>query len=388
MDFKLKMSTLKMLLFCLDNGVHFSSLFVDENDCTLRNPVKIRPETTLSYFYNQSKQRKNIKKSNMWLYEEFSLVCDRDVIRPDRDHKFENILNHIFKMSNNNHSKVVFATMSTDDMNIRAQIIPDDYIDRFSVLSVYYSRHGGESSRGFLKYITSLIPINFNIWKLYNHTTFSTDKDESGRAVFILENQTSGRKSKEELIKEAKDIAILINDSAMPRALNQIKRDPANIIPITDSMVRKNFKTYETEKNEFQYDVFLSYSSKDESDALLIRKKFDEEGIKSFFASDDLKVGDIWPNKIRNALINSMEFCILYTQNSANSSWVKKESIAAWVLIKKIVPILKDLSLNEFKKDTDINVIHAVELHKIEDYIRDLKVRIELLLRESLKDLL
>ena len=88
------------------------------------------------------------------------------------------------------------------------------------------------------------------------------------------------------------------------------------------------------------YDVFLSYSAKDSE---LARKIYDEilgAGGKVFLAEKSIEPGAEFAEEIRIALRESSELWLLVSPNSVKSEWVISEWGAAWILDKRIIPIL------------------------------------------------
>lgn len=104
-----------------------------------------------------------------------------------------------------------------------------------------------------------------------------------------------------------------------------------------------------TEK-EFDYDLFISYSSKDQDVADAIDSALDEVDLVTFLAPKDIDSGDIGSEQIRKALLNSAEVAVLMSPNSINSLWVITEWGAAWVLRKRITPILLECKIEDIPK--------------------------------------
>ncbi len=101
---------------------------------------------------------------------------------------------------------------------------------------------------------------------------------------------------------------------------------------------------------EYQYDLFISYSSKDQDVADAIHSALDEVDLVPFLAPKDIDSGDIGSEQIRKALLNSAEVAVLMSPNSINSLWVITEWGAAWVLRKRITPILLECKIEDIPK--------------------------------------
>lgn len=90
----------------------------------------------------------------------------------------------------------------------------------------------------------------------------------------------------------------------------------------------------------FEYDLFISYSTRYTTEAQTIEKQARQKGLKVFLANLSLKPGDAWEDEIRQALFDSRELCVLATPESLKSEWVVSEWSAAWLLKKRITAIL------------------------------------------------
>jgi hypothetical protein len=89
-----------------------------------------------------------------------------------------------------------------------------------------------------------------------------------------------------------------------------------------------------------QTQVFISYASRDEGIALEFTMLLERAGVVTFCAKNDLKAGDDWQESIRRALKDCSEIVFLVAPESVQSDWVLMELGAAWVLDKRITPIL------------------------------------------------
>ena len=77
----------------------------------------------------------------------------------------------------------------------------------------------------------------------------------------------------------------------------------------------------------FEYDIFLSFSSKDETEAKRIWQKLRSSGLRIFWSDETLKqsVGQSFFDVIQKALVHSKHFVLLWTTNAKTSNWVKLE---------------------------------------------------------------
>ncbi len=133
------------------------------------------------------------------------------------------------------------------------------------------------------------------------------------------------------------------------RIKKQMKRETREVhdIDLIELSTEGVAVTRKNKKTKFEFDLFISYSTRDSKAAKKINDIAETNGLTCFLAEKDLKGGDEWADRIRDALNNSREVVILVTPNSIKSFWVQRELTAAWVLYKRSTPIL----LNCTEKD-------------------------------------
>lgn len=115
------------------------------------------------------------------------------------------------------------------------------------------------------------------------------------------------------------------------------------------------------------YDVFLSYDSRDQQLANEIFEAITSAGGKGFLSEKSLKPGEDFADTIRNALRSSRELWVLVSPNSLKSDWVISEWGAAWALEKKIVPILYRCAPESLPDR--IRRLHCVDFHKYQEVV-------------------
>lgn len=120
----------------------------------------------------------------------------------------------------------------------------------------------------------------------------------------------------------------------------------------------------------FEYDVFISYSDRDRNDASAIYKALYDAGRRAFMASKSLRGGDDFAERIRDALLRSRQLWLLVTPNSAKSDWVLSEWGAAWVLGRRIVPIL--LRYDRAQLPDRLQRLHTVDYHELHGLVEAL----------------
>ena len=117
-------------------------------------------------------------------------------------------------------------------------------------------------------------------------------------------------------------------------------------------------------------DFFLSYSTLDTDEAREIHKGLGRANRTCFMSEKSIQPGDVFEERIREALRTCSEVWILVSPNSNRSEWVQREVSAAWALEKKVVPILLRCSPNELP--SVMKGFQAIDYHKISDYIKRL----------------
>ena len=77
----------------------------------------------------------------------------------------------------------------------------------------------------------------------------------------------------------------------------------------------------------FDYDVFLSFSSRDEEVVKPVWQELSHSGLRVFWSDETLKqnAGQSFFEVIQEALVNSRHLLLLMSANAANSEWVKLE---------------------------------------------------------------
>lgn len=119
------------------------------------------------------------------------------------------------------------------------------------------------------------------------------------------------------------------------------------------------------------YDVFLSFASADTAEAQLVHAKIQAAGRKVFMAPKVLKPGDDFAEQIRMAILGSRELWLLVSPASSASEWVISEWGAAWVLGKRIVPVLHRCPPESLP--ARLQKLQCIDLHRVDELVRDLR---------------
>jgi hypothetical protein len=115
--------------------------------------------------------------------------------------------------------------------------------------------------------------------------------------------------------------------------------------------------------NMLQYDFFISHSGEDKHIAEELVRCINEKGKTCYMAALELKPGDKWADEIRDAIERSRGLLLLITPRSINKPWILIETGSAWLLRKKIVPVLNLVSPSEIEK---IDILRNYQAHVID----------------------
>jgi hypothetical protein len=112
------------------------------------------------------------------------------------------------------------------------------------------------------------------------------------------------------------------------------------------SRLRRNAAPWQPTAPQF-YSVFISYSAKDQEFADRLQTDLAEKGVRSWVAAQDLKAGDIYRERIGEAIKASDKTLVVLSRNSVGSEWVRKEVEKAFEKEKELnnlvlVPITLD----------------------------------------------
>jgi len=96
----------------------------------------------------------------------------------------------------------------------------------------------------------------------------------------------------------------------------------------------------ETHERDYQFDLFLSYSTKDRDQAAAVVAAAEAIGLTIFQDGKEIEYGEVWAEEIRLALMGSREIALLASPSAMASEWVQTEWGAAWALQRTITPIM------------------------------------------------
>lgn len=157
------------------------------------------------------------------------------------------------------------------------------------------------------------------------HTFYSELILISGQMQGILQEKRLGLINRENFSIEKNKVSKSILDLiATIRHSSQIDKDSQKTTPTQD--IRQQIKAIH-DNTTFEYDIFFSFSSKNQEEAQYISRILRGYGLKVFQSNEILKSdsGQSFFSKIDYALTNSKHFMLLCTPEAMNSEWVKVE---------------------------------------------------------------
>lgn len=102
------------------------------------------------------------------------------------------------------------------------------------------------------------------------------------------------------------------------------------------------------------YSCFISYSSKDQEFADRLHADLQDKGVRCWLATEDLKIGDKFRQRIDEAIRFHDKLLVVLSQNSVNSAWVEEEVEAAFARERKEdKPVLFPVRLDDAVMKTD-----------------------------------
>lgn len=348
-------------------------LFKDEKDIQLKESVIDIPHTALPYFHQEFLSHEKEIAQDSWHYKPFSVEYDENegAIISDSEQMFSAIIGSIFRTISTENECLVFVNTDVRDMTIRTAIIPTPRQRHLFEARYDYERIGTpDTSRGILAHVLSRLPHDYSVWKMTNRTRTSSPHLEKGSTTFILEDQSS---SDTDCVNQAQSMLEQIKSEPFPSTLEHLHIVDVNVKPLS---VNRIISRLEAEKDKRHvYDVFLSYSSVDEVSADKVQSALKNEGLRCFMASKELEGGELFSEKIRKALLESRETCILFTPNAKDSEWVATEWGAAWALGKTTVPIL--LRTRPPDLPERLRVLQCRDFHQLSEYVSEVVRRQE-----------
>src|SRR2546426_1065965 len=124
-----------------------------------------------------------------------------------------------------------------------------------------------------------------------------------------------------------------------------------------------------------QYNVFISYSTADSFIAHVIKGRVEAVGAKAYLYEKDMEGGSVIIDEIIGAIDACHEAIVLESPSTRRKpDWEVFEIGAARGQHKRVTPILNNVSVQKVGPTMDLN---AIELNDLEQFLRQLRVRID-----------
>lgn len=352
----------KLSLFCEEGGAYSGRHFLYPKAAVLVEPLR-----ALAY-YSHIADVASYKYEDTWIFKHFSLECENDDLVPI-DTRFPAVLGHICKKRHLDRMTCVYADVSTSELTVRVAIIPQEQEKCFANISVDFERtQPPNTSRGFCAKITQNIPENYKVWHLTNFTREFERYSETGGARLLVDTSPSLCTSSNIPCLSIDELLSDIRHTHYQDGFDvETKAESVDTEKICSSIIAERPMKYSG--NE-QYDVFLSYDSVDSAVAKTLQKQIEEADCTCFMSEKSLEneAGANFAAEIRRAIRDSREMIILCSPASKTSEWVTTEWGAAWVLEKRIVPVLYQLSVSDLPDR--LSCLHCVNVHEFSKYLR------------------
>jgi hypothetical protein len=153
-------------------------------------------------------------------------------------------------------------------------------------------------------------------------------------------------------------------DALLLALVEALEDDPDSVLNLDANPVTSPLSS---QSSKLAYEVFVSYSSLDQDQATLIYNAITRIGKRAFLSAKTLRPGDDFADEIRRHLVGSGQVWLLVSPNSLKSEWVLTEWGAAWVLGKKIVPILYRCRPDELPDR--LRRLHSIDFDRYTDLV-------------------
>ncbi len=111
-----------------------------------------------------------------------------------------------------------------------------------------------------------------------------------------------------------------------------------------------------------KYDIFVSYSHADGELVASLISRLREENIVAF-ADRSIQAGELWMKRLHQALSQSEAVLFLATPSSLTSNWAHAEAGAAWILHKRLIPVVVGVG-----EDKLIDFLRERNVHKLNSH--------------------
>ena len=179
------------------------------------------------------------------------------------------------------------------------------------------------------------------MWRIYNSTTRNESHGEEGRIRVVVQRMGHVNAS-QNVIDEARTHFSKYQGAHDLECGAHVNIKNIDIEDMRPRDVLSRVRAENSDPTAFKYDVFISYHALDRDVAEYIADSLRAKGHDVFLADEALLPGDTWPEMIRDGLLRSREFCLVWGRKTPKREWVNTEWGVAWALDRHIVSVLID----------------------------------------------
>lgn len=348
-------------------------LFSDPNDVDLARPVESWPHTALAYFHAQTRLRARGPSAEAWRYKPFWLRCDSNGALVAGDGLFSDILHRLPSAARVDDAPVVvYTSMDTRYLTIRAGIIPPEKIHRFFEISVQHHRAGEpDSCLGVIATLLSALKSEYNIWRIYNYTKRHDPTGATGDIVFLAEDISTRQYRDGTPDPPPPHIQLPKTIQAANGAIVDISEP--SITPVSIATVRNRLNEQMLQRKAHHYDVFISFADEDRMYAQQVADALRRGGLNPYIAPERIGSGETFADDIREAISAARETCVVCTAESIKNVWVASEWGAAWGLGRTVVPITVGIPWSDLPHQ--LQRVHGRIFADLNAYVADVQER-------------
>lgn len=351
----------------------FKDLFIDTEQIYLEEPITSKVNQALHYYYWKSREKLkkegvDEKSPEFHISKPFSLRYlagayyeNLDKIETNSGGKIISIITVANTKDNIKTPiipSIVFVESDTNSLHLRIRIIPRERAEKFLQIEVTHTRLIGEAStKGLLSQITDKVipPDEYRIWSYITQVYECRDNYGAGKLTFFAETKNGSGfnnflDNQSEILNTRIDSLNKTIQKDKTLKLGQISVHPPKISGVLDLLSEK-FSTPWPFKQNYDYDVFLSYAGKDIKEVEKVEKSLKKSGVILYKAKDEIVTGVLLSEEILARIRSSREFCLIYTHECAYTNWILWELSAALALNKHISIILVGVEAENVRKD-------------------------------------
>ncbi|MHA1732633.1 MAG: toll/interleukin-1 receptor domain-containing protein [Promethearchaeota archaeon] len=175
----------------------------------------------------------------------------------------------------------------------------------------------------------------------------SHDQDQKS-CISLLNKLLSSYRLELAFLDDRNNVALIYDDPSGTQKAYHEKSQIQKVKRVSE------FETMEPESQGIECDIFISYAETNRKLASELKEALETplatgESPFCFMAAMDIKAGDIWEEKIRQAIISSKKIVVLVTPDSIRRPWILMEIGAGWVLQKPLIAALQQVDPTEIE---------------------------------------